>query len=55
VHQFSYYREQYSGIKLPITEDVAAREVTLPLYPTMSDEQVDLVIAAVLVALDTLS
>jgi dTDP-4-amino-4,6-dideoxygalactose transaminase len=55
VHQFSYYREQYSGIKLPITEDVAAREVTLPLYPTMSDEQVEIVIAAVLSALDEAS
>ena len=52
VHQFSYYREQYPGIKLPITEDVAGREVTLPLYPTMSDEQVDVVIASVLSALD---
>jgi len=55
VHQFSYYREQYPGIKLPITEDVAAREVTLPLYPTMSDEQVEIVIAAVLSALDEAS
>jgi dTDP-4-amino-4,6-dideoxygalactose transaminase len=55
VHQFSYYREQAPGVRLPITEDVAGREVTLPLYPTMSDEQIDIVIASVLVALDTFS
>lgn len=55
VHQFSYYREECPGVQLPITEDVAAREVTLPLYPTMSDEQVDLVIAVVLSALDEAS
>lgn len=55
VHQFSYYREECPGVHLPITEDVAAREVTLPLYPTMSDEQVEIVIAAVLSALDEAS
>ncbi len=52
VHQFSYYREQDPSVRLPITEDVAAREVTLPLYPTMSDEQVEIVIEAVLSALE---
>ncbi len=42
VHRFSIYQEgwQSSGISLPVTEEVAAREVTLPLYPTMRDEQV---------------
>lgn len=47
IHQFSYYRTQYPGIMLPKTESIAARQVTLPLYPTMSDEQVSLVINAV--------
>ena len=36
---------------LPITESAAKREVTLPLYPTMSDEQVELVITSVKAAL----
>ncbi len=44
IHQFSYYREKFSPQSLPVTEDVAAREVTLPLYPTMSEAQVALVI-----------
>ncbi|MBI4787224.1 MAG: DegT/DnrJ/EryC1/StrS family aminotransferase [Chloroflexi bacterium] len=47
IHCFSYYRERYPGVALPLTEAVAAREVTLPLYPTMSDAQVEMVIAAV--------
>jgi dTDP-4-amino-4,6-dideoxygalactose transaminase len=51
IHQFSYYRERYPGVHLPITESAAKREVTLPLYPTMSDEQVELVITSVKTAL----
>jgi dTDP-4-amino-4,6-dideoxygalactose transaminase len=47
IHQFSYYRTRYPGVRLPATEAAAAREVTLPLYPTMRDEQVELVIEAV--------
>lgn len=46
IHHFTYYRERYSGITLPITEAVAAREVTLPLYPGMQDEDVDYVLAS---------
>jgi len=51
VHQFSYYRGRYPGLSLPVTERLAAREVTLPLYPTMSDEQVDMVLTAAAIAL----
>jgi dTDP-4-amino-4,6-dideoxygalactose transaminase len=48
-HHFQIYQEEWkqNGIPLPITEDVAAREVTLPLYPTMNDEQVKWVVQAV--------
>ncbi len=45
IHLFSYYRQRYPGISLPITEAMAAREVTLPLYPGMRDEDVDYVLA----------
>jgi dTDP-4-amino-4,6-dideoxygalactose transaminase len=51
IHQFSYYRERYPAVSLPITEEVAAREVTLPLYPTMRDEDVDAVLTAAATAL----
>jgi dTDP-4-amino-4,6-dideoxygalactose transaminase len=44
VHQFTYYQQRYGKIALPCTEDVAGREVTLPLYPTMKDHQIEIVI-----------
>lgn len=47
VHRFSYYRRRYPGISLPVTEAAAEREVTLPLYPGMTDADVDFVLAAV--------
>ena len=52
VHKFSYYRQRYPDVSLPLTEGVAGREVTLPLYPGMTDEQVKLVIGAVNRALE---
>lgn len=47
IHRFSYYRKRFPGNSLPVTESIAAREVTLPLYPTMNDGAVELVISAV--------
>ena len=55
VHLFQYYRERYPGVHLPQTEQVAAREVTLPLYPAMTDEHVVEVIHSVKQALKVLS
>ncbi len=51
IHKFSYYRQRYGDIVLPATETAAAREVTLPLYPTMSNQAVDIVLSSVLTAL----
>ena len=47
IHQFRYYRQRYGVIHLPKTESTAQRQVTLPLYPTMSEDQINLVISAV--------
>ncbi len=50
VHQFSYYRRLFLEnfeFRLPLTEEVAQREVTLPLYPTMTTEQIIEVAGAV--------
>jgi dTDP-4-amino-4,6-dideoxygalactose transaminase len=55
VHTFEYYRRHYPDVKLEVTERVAAREVTLPLYPTMSAETVRLVVEAVQRALQLLA
>lgn len=42
VHFFSYYRQILSHpVRLPVTEDVGKREVTLPLFPSMTPEQVE--------------
>jgi dTDP-4-amino-4,6-dideoxygalactose transaminase len=46
IHRFSAYQAECAGVSLPVTEAVAAREVTLPLYPGMSDEDVDAVLQA---------
>jgi dTDP-4-amino-4,6-dideoxygalactose transaminase len=45
IHLMTYYREVRGCVEgtLPITEDVASRELTLPLFATMTDEQVGLV------------
>jgi dTDP-4-amino-4,6-dideoxygalactose transaminase len=47
IHRFTYYRSRYGEISLPKTEFVSERELTLPLYPGMRAEQVDLVIDCV--------
>jgi len=49
IHQFTAYAElkQRKDQSLPITEDVALREVTLPLYPVMISEDVKTVSQAV--------
>ncbi len=49
VHRFSAYQQLSAERKpdLPITENVSERQVTLPLYPTMSDEDVHMVVKSV--------
>ena len=43
IHQFEVYRRSCPSLRLPITETVGSCEVTLPLFPTMTEEQVSLV------------
>ena len=50
IHLFSYYRQEFGEVSLPMTEDAAAHEMTLPLYPTMGEESVKAVIAALIQA-----
>jgi dTDP-4-amino-4,6-dideoxygalactose transaminase len=47
VHEFTAYRERFPGVSLPRTEDVSHRELTLPLYAHMTDEEQDRVINAI--------
>ena len=53
IHQFSYYRKIYPQTSLPQTQSAAVREVTLPLYPAMTEEQISLVVDGVLSALSS--
>ncbi len=46
MHHFSAYRDA-ARPALPLTEALAAREVTLPLYPSLSEEDVRYVVEAV--------
>ena len=52
VHAFTAYADGKAKYCLPLTEELAAREVTLPLYPALSDEQVVTVGRAVAQALE---
>ncbi len=44
VHLFSYIRERHGRIHLDVTEDLSKREVTLPLYPCLEEEEVDYIL-----------
>ena len=50
IHCFSHYRQMWPPLfqhNLPITEEVASREVSLPLYPTMSMAQLKHVVKSI--------
>ena len=51
IHEFSAYREHFPGISLPHTERLARTEVTLPLFPHMTEAQQDRVAEALAVEL----
>lgn len=40
-HLFSFYRERWPSLELPITEDYARRELTLPLFPRLDSTHLE--------------
>ena len=44
VHCLTYHRERDPSVSLPLTEEFARRELTLPLHPKMRDEDVHRVV-----------
>ncbi len=54
IHQFQEYLELSDAVELPVTDEVASREMTLPLYPSMSDHALERVVHAVKRGLDRL-
>jgi dTDP-4-amino-4,6-dideoxygalactose transaminase len=54
VYQFSIYKGLLEEVKEhhPVTENVSSREVTLPLYPTLTKQEIEFVIQNVCKALE---
>ncbi len=46
IHEFTAYRSRFPGISLPHTELAARSEITLPLFPHLTEAQQDRVVAA---------
>jgi dTDP-4-amino-4,6-dideoxygalactose transaminase len=44
VHAFSYYRKIIKNSNCPITEEIGNHVMTLPMYPTIKDDQIDFVL-----------
>ncbi|MBI5483905.1 MAG: DegT/DnrJ/EryC1/StrS family aminotransferase, partial [Deltaproteobacteria bacterium] len=51
LHRQDVFSAAYSGIALPVAENVASRCMSLPIYPEMPDESVRIVAQAVREAL----
>lgn len=51
IHTFTSYKDD-TVWDLPVTDDVAKREITLPLYPTMSNDDVVIVVSAIQASLN---
>ncbi|MBV8941256.1 MAG: DegT/DnrJ/EryC1/StrS family aminotransferase [Solirubrobacterales bacterium] len=47
IHLFTVYRKRYPGVRLPRTEGVASKEVTIPLFPHMTIADQDRVLEAI--------
>ncbi len=47
IHNFSAIRTRFPDVHLPVTETFGSRQLTLPLYPSMTPDQVDAVAGAV--------
>jgi UDP-4-amino-4-deoxy-L-arabinose-oxoglutarate aminotransferase len=43
-HRFTYYRQAFPDVALPVTDAIASRILTLPLFPHMTMAQVNRVV-----------
>jgi perosamine synthetase len=53
VHRTEFYTREHDGprVPLPVTEDVASRVLTLPMFPGLSESETDRIVAGVASAL----
>ena len=47
LHRQEVFAAEYAGMNLPVTEDIAARCLSLPIFPEMTDEQVEKVVRVI--------
>lgn len=40
-HKFTYYRSLYPNVSLPVTEEYCSRELSLPLHPRLSFDEIN--------------
>ena len=54
LHRMPYWRERYAlnESDFPVAEELFAGQISLPIYPSLSDEQVQRVIDALLRAVE---
>jgi dTDP-4-amino-4,6-dideoxygalactose transaminase len=55
VHHLALYSERYPGVAMPVAEEAYSRMLTLPLFPAMTDSDVDDVVRALRKVLDAYS
>jgi dTDP-4-amino-4,6-dideoxygalactose transaminase len=51
LHQQNVFKADYAGVNLPVTESVAARCLSLPIYPELDEEKIQRIVAVVARAL----
>ncbi len=51
VHWFSWFQDRFPNSHLPCTEEFAMRELTLPLHPKLTTDQVEYVVRSLALAL----
>ncbi|SDP25464.1 DegT/DnrJ/EryC1/StrS aminotransferase family protein [Afipia sp. GAS231] len=51
VHRLTFYRDLYPDTSLPLTEQFAQRELTLPLHPRMTQSDVEMVVSTLAAAI----
>ena len=48
VHKFSYYQRFNKNLRLPVTEEFCKRELTLPLHPALTEQDIDYIAEKIL-------
>jgi dTDP-4-amino-4,6-dideoxygalactose transaminase len=52
LHRQNVFKENYAGVQLPVTEDVARRCLSLPIYPELDDDSIRRIVGVIGAALN---